>query len=225
MAGLRIPLYGDREATGFHLELPALVELYNESIYEPVPYQYWRGRIWLEPSYRFTFAPSSRKLALTIGALIEHESDHITGTSGGYVYANSVAFRDELTVSLAGNYLTVANIIRAHFASCNQLPSTWAASTPGNTDAFESSLDVIFDGQLTPRTRWRYFGSLFGSWLLPHGGVRIERRLLFSTGFWIRTLKRGMFQFYGTLLVGNDVGFHRSTDDGIKGGGGFRWSF
>jgi hypothetical protein len=227
--GARLMLVEDDWAHGFWLSLSGHVELYNTSPFNFVPYQYWRGRVALEPGYRRTLFRARVPAVWSVSLPIEHESDHPTvdaSSSVGFVNLNSIAARGDLSLALRGNYLTMGLMTRLHFLTCTADPFVCGnAGGGGGSRAFEAVADVVFDGEIRPWTRWRYFAAIYASWLVGHQLAATEVRVVIDTGFWIRTQHRGLVRLYATLLAGNEVGYARATDRGITWGGAVRWGF
>jgi hypothetical protein len=223
--GARLPLVGELAGTGFLLQLPALIELHNLSAQEPIPWQYWRGRLALEAIYRREAALGTRRAAFAGAFAVEHESDHSSDGHPGFVNLNSVSLRGDFTVALGLHALTTSLLTRLHLVTC-----TVDATTCGNyhgtggSVTFEAATDVVFDGTLVAGYPYRYFVALHGAWLVDSGLAAMERRLVLDTGVALRPDgARGLFQLYLTALFGNDVGYYRGTREVAQAGFGFRW--
>lgn len=228
--GARIPIVAPLAGTGFLLQLPALIELHNNDTSQPVPWQYWRGRLALEAIYRADVRLGAIPAALSGSLALEHESDHESFGSGAawarFVYLNSVAVRGDLTLALGLHSLTFAAIARAHVLTCTRNADECGRLGGGVGDAtFESQFDVVFDGTIVPNRPYRLFVALHGAWLARNARAATERRLSLDAGFTVRATDRGMFQLYLSGFVGNDVGLFRGGADVAQFGAGFRWGF
>jgi hypothetical protein len=233
--GLRALLAADLQlldpdqARGFSLAFCGFVDLHNASPTSFVPYQFWRGRIWLEPGYRAIARIAPRPIVLVLSLPIEHESDHPTDGSGhGFVYLNSVGLRARVTFAAATLNWTFAATTRAHVFDCTYDPSKCAGDGGvgmNGSAVFEQDVEATLDGGMGPRTQWRYFTSVFGSWMPGRELVNTERRVSVLTGFWIRTEHRGMFQLVGTLVAGSELSLDRATASSVKAGLGLRWAY
>lgn len=231
--GLRLPIVAPLAATGFLLQLPALIELHNTEVYYPVPWQYWRGRLALEAIYRRDVQLGATPAALSGSLALEHESDHDSADFASslvgharMVYVNTVALRGDMTLALGLHSLTVSTLARLHVLSCTidfNLCGSFGGSRGDFT--FESNVDVVFDGTIVPNRPWRLFAALHGAWIVGNRLVSAERRVSLHAGFAARSTDKGLAQVYLQLFAGNDVGLRRATADVLQFGAGFRWGF
>jgi hypothetical protein len=233
-----LPAWGDDDTSAFTLRVPAMVELYNE-INNVVPNNYWRGIISLEVGYH---RPASSRVGSRAAVTFEihHESDHetvdllryysrpIVGDSApvGYLQLNTAGIRVDLPVTIARQQFVFTVLPRVHVLSCTANLVLCANGTEGwGSQSFESFVQAVWTGgaEAPVPGRLRPFASLAGDWILPSALIREETRLTLNAGIWIRTQKRGAFQFFFAGWLGNDVGYHRERNIAL-GGVGFRWT-
>ncbi|MFO0561364.1 MAG: hypothetical protein U0269_25325 [Polyangiales bacterium] len=224
--GVRIPIVGALHSTGFLLQLPAQIELHNADQAQPVPWQYWRGRLALEAAYRAAVASAARPLVLAATFAIEHESDHASTGEPGLVNLNSLSLRGDLSTALGPHVFTAALLTRLHVLTCTRHP-IYCGNYGGGAGSvtFETALDLVFDARLSLSSPFRFFAALHGGWLVANALALQERRLALHLGFAVRPEQRGLFQLYATGQLGEDVGYFRYNGPQAQFGGGFRWGW
>ena len=238
MVGAEIPVVGEPAETGLFLRLPAAVELHN-LVNNATPNNYWRGLFGIALGYRWCAGQGWRSSALALE--VQHESDHETVDLVRYFHGDTrapdapVGFLQFNAVGLAvstpwqfakGQQFLTRLRTRFHILSCNLAVERCASGQGGyGSSAFEARLDAAWMGGLAGEAdgRWRPFAALHLEWLPPHALVGEERRAVMNAGGWVRTLRRGLFEFFLTGWAGNDVGYLRSQS-ALQLGAGFRWS-
>ncbi len=226
MVGARIPIVGALRSMGFLLQLPAQIELHNADTMQPVPWEYWRGRLGLEAMYRARVALGARQAALAGAFAIEHESDHASTGEVGLVNLNSMSARGELTVAFGPHALTVSTLARLHVLTCT-IDTTYCGRYGGGAGSVtgEFNADVVMDVQLVHGHPYRFFAALHGAWIVENRLAKTERRAALHLGFAVRGVDRGLFQLYALAQAGEDVGWFRARGPQWMAGGGFRWGW
>jgi hypothetical protein len=234
--GATLPAWGDDDTSSLTVRIPAMVELSNE-VNNAVPNNDWRGLLSLEVGYHFN--PSSTLGSRAAVSLeIHHESDHTTvdllrgvGTPGsthlvGDFQVNTVGVRGDVPWIAWGQQFVVSLLPRLHVLSCTKDPVLCARGTDGwGSQAFEALVEAMWTGSGSPPEpgHFRPFASMSGDLIFPNGLVAREARLNLDAGTWVRTRKRGEFQFYALAWFGNQAGFLRQETIATVGGG-FRWT-
>lgn len=225
-AGVRIPFLAPKEGeAGVLLEVPAFIELHNApgngSI---VPYELWRARIALGGGYRWR----AGDLRVDVLALLEHESDHVTGPNldtrspdFGFVNFNDLAVSGR--VRRAVRHPTFAQLTaRLHLLTCTVSTRTcgqglgWAGDRTVEVSA-EASQELTLD----EAARWALFASVAGDVMAATPLVAPARRVALRLGgLWRRPRDVLSLSLYG--LAGTDVGYARGPDT-LQLGVQFAW--
>lgn len=224
--GGRIRILGDGEddTTGY-FDFHGFIELHNAPGSDVVvPYEFWRGRFTFEGGYRRRI-DGAVPWTLKAGLLLEHESDHSTGTSGvftsfpGFVNLNSLALQGG--VRRGGPYPTHAALtLRAHVLTCTFSAEQcgWGGGLRGDA-TFEAELGLTQELRLS--ARWNAFAALWGQVLVPTHDIVRGRRLSFRVG----ALRRRTTDALGLFvqgLAGTDLGYFRQRDT-VQLGVGVAW--
>lgn len=215
-AGLRLPFAAPRDGeAGFLLEAPAFVELHNSPGNDSVvPYELWRARIALGGGYRWRV----KALRVDALALLEHESDHVTGPNTdtrspdfGFVNFNDLALVGRVRREV--RHPTFAQLTaRLHLLTCTVSTSTcgaglgWAGERTVEVSA-EASQELTLD----EGARWALFASVSGDVMAATPLVAPARRVALRLGaLWRRSHDVLSLSLFG--LAGTDVGYARGPD-------------
>ena len=220
---LAMPVVGELSVPGFSFAVLPLIELRNERSALPVPFQFWRGRVAGEATWRW-----ASSLGVTLG--LEHESDHVTTLPGSadpvplsdYLAINDLAVGADYTFLLGGAEamaLTPQLTARLLFLSCTRREVP--CELPKGDTSAELAAGAVLQGL---GSGLRPYASLHLSYLFPRGQIGLERRALVQIGLRYRnSASTRMLQLFFTALAGNDVGLLREASV-LQGGVGVRWS-
>lgn len=232
MMGARIPVIRPA-ASGFALSIPALFSTYNHGSSTGVlPNAYWRGRVSVDIGYRFQLGDTDRATVWTPSLVLEHESDHWNEFTF-FVNVNSVSLRSASTWRLGELDLTAVGSARLHVLTCtSNLEYCRDKNGAGGSQTAELSLDGIVSGPLGASSEWRWFASLYATYVVPNGWAGEERRAIVEAGTSVRTDSRGLFIFFAILALGDDSGALRGASEifapgygQVRPGLGFRWHY
>lgn len=226
-AGLRLPFAAPKEGErGVLLEVPAFIELHNSPGNESVvPYELWRARIAVGGGYRWRLG----ELRLDALALLEHESDHVTGPNTdtrspdfGFVNFNDLALVGRVRRQV--RHPTFAQLTaRLHLLTCTVSTSTCGAGLGWAGDrTVEVSAEASQELTLDEGARWALFASVAGDVLAATPLVATARRVALRLGaLWRRPRDVLSLSLYG--LAGTDVGYARGPDT-LQAGVQFAWA-
>jgi hypothetical protein len=211
--GGAIPLLGDDEDR-LTLRVPLMVELSNR-IGNVLPNNYWRGELALAVGLRVPLFGRTGQLTFEV----HHESDHRTTQANdaqdlprGFLQLNSIALSAARPFWVAGQPVVPKLTARLHLVTCTKAVDLCSSGDEGwGSTAFEASGELTWTGAPAKPNTIRPVASLFFDLLLPHHLVRRESRIVGNFGAWIHTRRRGDFEVYGIVWLGNDVGYTRAT--------------
>jgi len=204
--GLTVPLARQDAGGAFSLTLDPLIELHEpRGSDQPLPSQFWRGRLALSGARGF--GDASRRLRLSLA--LEHESDHETAheySRPGFLALNDIALGAGMLTRLAELEFASALALRLLVASCTTRQVRCAD--------FEGSTALAGGAQLV--VGWRRplplglspFVALAADAVISNDLVHNERRVLIRVGL-RRSVASGALTLYGLAWFGNDVGIER----------------
>jgi hypothetical protein len=205
--GVALPLLGEAAEVPRFEVLPA-IELHNSASPESqIPNELWRGRValagWLPVG-----AGSKRRTELGLG--LEHESDHETARwdaeTEAFLSLNAVTLMSAYHYAFTGVRLWAETRLRLLVRSCTVL---------GACTGFDGSTASGGEANLSVDAASAWHGvvpflSVSASGILGRGVVMDEARLVLNAGLWTQGSRGSHWQFFGTALIGNEVGLFRA---------------
>jgi hypothetical protein len=219
----RIPFVGGLQEPGFSMALQPLIELQNEDgSDQALPNENWRGRLSLQGAW--TWGEQADAPRFSLGAAIEHESDHATARADApevSLQLNDVALLGAVQVPKPRLMIRLDMQAVAYVLSCTDINAA-CVDFEGST-SFGGIVDLMLDagGARPAKGKWYLFGSVNGAGIVPNGDMVRELRASMNFGVWSRS-RLGMWQFYALGFFGNDVGIDRGNTV-TQGGVGVRW--
>lgn len=232
MMGARVPLVRP-STTGVTLSVPALFSTYNHGNSTGVlPNAFWRGRVSVDVGYRFQLGTGDHATVWTPSLVLEHESDHWNEFTF-FVNINSVSLRSASTWRWDTFDLTAIGNARLHVLTCtSDLEYCRDKDGAGGSQTAELSVEAVASGMFSATSAWRWFASVYATYVFPSGWAAEERRAIFEAGASLRAPSRGLYMFFAMLAVGDDSGALRGLrgvfEPGygqVRPGVGFRWHY
>jgi hypothetical protein len=222
--GAEMPIWGHRANQEWAVLVLPLIELHNEPDPDSfVPNEYWRARIGLE-----TWWTPWRRAAdsFAVGLAVEHESDHSTArvdSTWGFTSLNDLALRTLTIITLGPADLALGAQLAVLFASCTRDPRECRSFAGATTLGAGASVVADF-ARSVGLAGVGPFLACSASGVVEAGEVASEKRLAVHAGVALEGPHGGLWQLFGLLFVGNDVGIHRATNLRKDLGVGLRWS-
>jgi hypothetical protein len=214
-AGARIPVLRRDDRMGFELDVVAFIELHNNG---PgiVPYELWRGHIGVVGAERWL---AGRWTLRAYGAL-EHESDH--DIDHHWIYWEAIGVGIDATHESERLRLTFGGQARVLFETCT-ISIDCTTHLPLGTG--DTSLEGIVSvaAELDPRDRGHWFAALYADATIARPLIAGDVRALVHLGYVLATRSRGVWQLFGMVLGGPEVGLDRVLGNQLRFGVGFRW--
>jgi len=209
---VQLPLLRPERFHGFGLNLSPFAEFSGDvGDDEVLPNANWRGRAILETSWERSYEEGTLG-QVWVGLTLAHESDHRTSPAPADPQARSLNYWSPAVGVLLRprrGLLWLDATARVYFITCTRSGGS-CFGAPGN-DSFGATADVVYDvGRAeAPENAFRFFVALHGGVIAENDAMFLERRVVLHVGTAARRVS-GLWQIYGIVWLGNDVGWFRN---------------